>query len=146
MWCSTDTYRSNNYFNEQRIAHFQDTYMYHLCWKEIWETLLQNNMHKQAIQMESFLTCVLWFHHKSLNTNLCEFHCWVNAYQNESIHLDNKWYCFTQVSDSSSLWNIEILLNPQKLMSTILDETTLLFMYLYLFVDFKRLIIDTIHS
>lgn len=92
------------------------------------------------------LTCILWFHHKSLNTNLCEFHCWVNAYQNESIHLDNKWYCFTQVSDSSSLWNIEILLNPQKLMSTILDETTLLYMYMYLFVDFKRLIIDTIHS
>lgn len=92
-------------------------------------------MHKQAIQMESFLTCILWFHHKSLNTNICEFHCWVNAYQNESIHLDNKWYCFTQVSDSSSLWNIEILLNPQKLMSTILDETTLLFtVYVLVFI------------
>lgn len=87
-----------------------------------------------------------WRAYCGFNTNLCEFHCWVNAYQNESIHLDNKWYCFTQVSDSSSLWNIEILLNPQKLMSTILDETTLLYMYLYLFVDFKRLIIDTIHS
>lgn len=116
------------------------------CVEKKFKKHLRNNMHKQAIQMESFLTCILWFHHKSLNTNLCEFHCWVNAYQNESIHLDNKWYCFTQVSDSSSLWNIEILLNPQKLMSTILDETTLLYMYLYLFVDFKRLIIDTIHS